>query len=332
VQRLYREGAGPLLVPGSDAVNAGTLGGAADWLLRFLVHPTPDLHLAFAGAANYIGDKMLAAVVDVATALGTTVDPFNSAWVEVPGHPDQTVALGTFLGTPEDVFLVPTGQIGRTPSFTGPVTGSPVASDLLARGCWALSLLTEVRPAGHRALRQGPLGRFVAEDPDLGCLEADVTADELLDLASQAAVKELQRVRETFEGALLPKLSARPGPWTVGPIFAGSGLVSGADGDLAAAGLLLEVKTALGRKRDDGDYACVLDKLDLFQVLGYALLDFEEWYSLDQVALFNARYARFVAWTLEELVQEISAGALDLSTAKVEFEVTLKSTVPDVMR
>lgn len=49
LQRSFRERAGYLVVPGS-AANAGTIGGATDWLLRFLVTPTPDVHLAFAGA------------------------------------------------------------------------------------------------------------------------------------------------------------------------------------------------------------------------------------------------------------------------------------------
>ena len=41
-QAAYRAGIGPLLVPGvpREAADAGTIGTAADWMLRFLVHPT----------------------------------------------------------------------------------------------------------------------------------------------------------------------------------------------------------------------------------------------------------------------------------------------------
>jgi len=50
VQRRYRENARPLAVPGNDA-NPGTVGTAADWLLRFLVYPQPDVRLALSGAS-----------------------------------------------------------------------------------------------------------------------------------------------------------------------------------------------------------------------------------------------------------------------------------------
>lgn len=51
VQRNYRAAPPRLTVhpaaPG--AANPGTIGTAADWLLRFLMHPQPDLHLPLAG-------------------------------------------------------------------------------------------------------------------------------------------------------------------------------------------------------------------------------------------------------------------------------------------
>jgi hypothetical protein len=45
VQRRFRQGAPPLAVPSvpSAEVNPGTLGGAADWLLRFMVCPDPSV-------------------------------------------------------------------------------------------------------------------------------------------------------------------------------------------------------------------------------------------------------------------------------------------------
>ena len=52
VQRRYRTAAPGLVVPGvpRDAANPGTVGTAADWLLRFLLHPRPSLQLASLGA------------------------------------------------------------------------------------------------------------------------------------------------------------------------------------------------------------------------------------------------------------------------------------------
>src|ERR1017187_969621 len=47
-QAIYRTAAGPLLIPGvpREAADAGTIGTAADWLLRFLVHMNPSVRLA----------------------------------------------------------------------------------------------------------------------------------------------------------------------------------------------------------------------------------------------------------------------------------------------
>ncbi len=51
VQRRYRESVPELAVP-SGGARPGTVAGAADWLLRFLVHPAPDLDLVMAGARS----------------------------------------------------------------------------------------------------------------------------------------------------------------------------------------------------------------------------------------------------------------------------------------
>ena len=68
-QAAYRADIGPLLIPGvpREAADAGTIGTAADWLLRFLVHPNPSLGLAAQGASLC---GMLAALQDLAFMLG----------------------------------------------------------------------------------------------------------------------------------------------------------------------------------------------------------------------------------------------------------------------
>ena len=51
IQARYGGGAGPLVVPAMPAAeaNADAIGTAGDWLMRFMVHPTPSLRLAAAG-------------------------------------------------------------------------------------------------------------------------------------------------------------------------------------------------------------------------------------------------------------------------------------------
>src|SRR5712691_897169 len=69
VQAAYRMAAGPVLVPGvpRDTAGAGTIGTAADWMMRFVVHPAPSLGLAAQGAALC---GMLPALKELAFTLG----------------------------------------------------------------------------------------------------------------------------------------------------------------------------------------------------------------------------------------------------------------------
>jgi hypothetical protein len=69
VQAAYRRAAGPVLVPGvpREMADPGTIGTAADWLMRFLVHPVPSLRVAARGAALC---GMLPALEELAVMLG----------------------------------------------------------------------------------------------------------------------------------------------------------------------------------------------------------------------------------------------------------------------
>lgn len=114
VQRRYRLGAPALAIPRNDA-NPGTVGTAADWLLRFLVYPKPDLDMALTGSAliPHRSPALAQGVIELCQALG--------------------IGDGTRIP-----------QVAQGPlTFAGPVAGSAIDADLLARGCWALALLTE---------------------------------------------------------------------------------------------------------------------------------------------------------------------------------------------
>jgi hypothetical protein len=129
VQRRYREGASALVVPAADrgSANPGTIGTAADWMLRFLVSPRPDLDVAVAGTAlaYQAGLDLRATFGDIARSLGLTL----------PRQP------------------TPHGE-----TFAGPLAGSAAPPEILARTAWALALLTEVYRAGTGVLAAGPLG------------------------------------------------------------------------------------------------------------------------------------------------------------------------------
>jgi hypothetical protein len=154
VRRRFREGAPPLAVPSvpSAEANPGTLGGAADWLLRFMVCSDPSVDLAVAGAAH-LSPEMMMGVAELATLLGVT---------RLPG----TLSMG---GSPVS---------GAVHTFTGPVAGTSLNEELLARGCWALALATEAFRSAQAAA-MGPLAQFHGRP---------VTADALLALAPAAGL------------------------------------------------------------------------------------------------------------------------------------------------
>jgi hypothetical protein len=279
VQRRYREDAPDLVVPPvpRDVVNPGTLGSAADWLLRFMLHPAPSLELAITGAGFFRERSgMVAALAEIAGSLGMSGNAATQA-------------------------------AGR--GFPGPVAGNASDSESLARACWVLSLLTEVFRVGQVAAASGPLSPF---------LERPASAAELLGLAPPVALDQLAAFRHVYETALIPVLALRPGRWHLGPTFAGSRLVR-ADADLIAAGLLIDLKTAAARPS--------LGIKEAFQLVGYALLDFDDDYQLDVVGVFSARYAYLATWDLRELLDRLAGRSVALASTRDEFRQLLLASM-----
>jgi hypothetical protein len=279
VQRRYREDAPGLVVPAADRqeVNPGTLGAAADWLLRFMLHPAPSLELAITGAAFFeVRSGMMAALAEIAGSLGMS-------------------------------SVTATEMIGS--GFEGPVSGNDADPQSLARACWALSLLTEVFRAGPMAAASGPLSQFLGHR---------ASAAELLALAPPAALDQLAAFRHVYETTLIPQLAGRPGRWYLGPTFTGSQLVK-ADADLIAAGLLIDLKTAAAKPS--------LGVKEAFQVIGYALLDFDDAYQLTDVGIFSARYAYLASWDLQALLDQLAGHAVSLAGTRDEFRRLLLASV-----
>lgn len=277
MQRRYREAAPALVVPGSalSEANPGTVGTAADWLLRFLLHPAPHLDLAIAGAARCSG-------VGIQIPRRALDEILNPLGLRVPLRPSETAC-----------------------SFTGPRPGTTVEPDMLNRVCWMLALLTEAFRGGPAVAALGPLRRFRGRA---------ATAAELLGIAPEAALSQLTQFRQIYDATLLPALVRRRGRWVIGPTFAGSELMH-ADADLVAAGLLLELKTSAKRPS--------LGVVDLFQVIGYTLLDFDDEFNIDTVGIFNARYGYLAMWSLGLLLDELAGYPVSLAAARAQFRELL---------
>jgi len=287
VQRNYRADPPGMAVhpAAAGAANPGTTGTAADWLLRFLLHPRPDLHLPLAGVveAARAGISTLAAFSQIADSLGFP----------------QAVLAG-------DLRALPGTGPGRPGArYTGPVPGSTAGPGGLARACWALALLTEAFRGGPAVAAAGPLGQYRGRP---------VSAGDLLALTPPAAITQLAGFRHVYETTLIPQLAARPGLWALGPAFAGSELMN-ADADLIAGGLLIDLKTSAGKPS--------LPLADLYQVIGYALLDFDDEYRIDSVGIFSARYARLTRWPLDSLLRELAGHEISLTRTRRSFRQLL---------
>ncbi|WP_157182813.1 hypothetical protein [Sciscionella marina] len=287
VFQAYKNSVGPIRVPASAEPaggGSGAIGGSFDYLVRFLVDPHPDIELPAAGARRF-GGRMPTAVAELAARVGAQPPPLGES----------------------------TSDTAAT-RFDGPCVPEPRDTELLARSCWALSLLTEL----YRGVppERSPLA--VAVNPHT------VDAEALLALASAAALDQLAALREQAETILLPALASKRGPWAVGPVFSGSALMN-ADADLIAAGTLVEIKTLLGSKRQDGTRYATLDAQVLFQMLGYVLLDFDDEFGIHELKLFNARYGHLATWPIQELLDILAGRPIELASLRAEFKQFLRT-------
>jgi hypothetical protein len=87
-----------------------------------------------------------------------------------------------------------------------------------------------------------------------------------------------------------------------------------ADADVIASGLLLDLKT---------DSKLSLGVTTMFQVLGYALLDFDDTYQLSEMGTFSARYAYLAIWDIGTLLDELAGRHVSLPAVRQEFRQLL---------
>ncbi len=175
----------------------------------------------------------------------------------------------------------------------------------LAELCFALALYEQFfRSGGHSdddpLYRLGPLA-------DLGVVVSLAPASALEDLMALA-----NRLVAT-QGTLLVS-SATPNP-----SFAGSPFLGGADADLIAGGRLLDVKTTV---------SSTIERLELWQLLGYALCDFDDAFCIEEVGLYYSRHGVQVAWPVDELLSLMSGQATRASQVRSVFESLLRALLP----
>jgi len=286
----------PTLRPATDLRVPGTVGTAFDYRLRYALAQTPFEDLVAATGLR---------LLDTSRKLTRTNRAAPDVFLDLYGSPPPEAAGIVGLITDFQAGLA------TTLSELAPV-GRELADDqeqLLCRYCYVLGLLEELYRAGLKI--RSPLLT----------LSSRATLADLLALPPEVWVDDL-RALSRASTPNLPELAREP--LVLNPIFAGSSEIGGADADLISAGCLIDIKTTVDPK-------FTRTRL-LYQLLGYVLLDYDDAFAIDSVAVYLSRQALLIRWPLEPLLTTLRDGE-DVSLAELRgsFRATVaaaKAAVP----
>lgn len=172
----------------------------------------------------------------------------------------------------------------------------PTPADLV-RPCFALALYEQLWRTRYRP--HWPL-------PALGPM---ATLDQVLDLCPPAAATDLLDLTNLLRRSA-PQLLADPDA-ILNPTFAGSTTVGGADADLITSDTLIDLKVA--------QHAQQRWPVDLRQLVGYLLLDWEDRHRIARVGLYYARQGVLLTWPAGDLLNVLAGRPTDLAGLRGGF-------------
>ncbi len=132
----------------------------------------------------------------------------------------------------------------------------------------------------------------------------------ILEVAEPEEVNEVMRLmavaRTSFDWE-------HAGNVVIGPIFAGSRYVGGADADLILSGLLLDIKTTEEPRKDFPN--------TIRQLIGYALLDWDDEYGINGAGVYFSRQGKTVSWAMDDLIRRTATGTeVSLGEMRIKFK------------
>jgi hypothetical protein len=287
----------PLLVERERTVEAATIGTAFDYRARFdLGGFGPESSVA-RGGLTY-----LQTVLNGDAALGL---------LSLPGHergwPSRDEHASHKYRVLQQGFERSIELLGGTPED-------------LDRAAILMAWCEQVFRAGTRAL-DGSLGERLVKMFDGAELAASIDSSWLRYLAAIRLAAEPQvdawRAQITAHRESRGADSYPPGAsnfqrpfYLPNPGFLGSSLVGGADGDWIIGDTLVDCKT---------DQAITTTGLreHLLQLIGYALLDLDDWYQIRKVAIWYPRFGLLKTWSLDTLLSASSDELLPRLRAEV---------------
>ena len=119
------------------------------------------------------------------------------------------------------------------------------------------------------------------------------TVDDLLNLAEPHWIDDL---RVLTQGMVNKFDLAAFGNVVLNPTFSGSSDVGGADADLILDGCLIEIKTTIRAS---------IEKMHVYQLLGYVLLEYYDDYKLENAGFYMARQCQLVTWPIKEILERL---------------------------
>jgi hypothetical protein len=183
----------------------------------------------------------------------------------------------------------------------------------LCRYCYLLGLFEQ-----YARTRSSPRLQILQISPD-------ASAEDMLGIAPPACIRD---IHELTEASREPLAALAREPIFVGPAFAGGADVGGGDGDLIAGTCLVDFKTL-----KDGR----LDKRMMQQLAAYLLLDYDDEYRLDEVALYLARQRRLLRLPRDEFITCMAASDTSLPLLRDQLPPYLgvrrkRDDVPNIPR
>ncbi|MGW8847975.1 hypothetical protein ACWGNE_09340 [Streptomyces xiamenensis] len=283
---------------------------AAQWPVS-LPTPPPGVRPAWGTLGAAIDHRLRYAftcqqVIDDAVREGVASAAAWCASMRRPDIADAILATGRDLES-ELRFLV---HQERPDDRGRPILLAAAAEDRLARLCVAMVWFEEVYRSG--VLYPGSAIVRLASELTLPALLAQVPDYMVDDLTAQVQLAE-GALRELRTGTGTNECCS-------GPVFAGSCAVGGADADLIAGRLLLDFKALKDPVR--------LPPAAAYQLAGYALLDFEDLYRLEQIGFYLTRSGQLITWGLGEFADLLGA-QIPVPELRAELSGHLADEDPD---
>jgi hypothetical protein len=139
------------------------------------------------------------------------------------------------------------------------------------------------------------------------------TVADILDQVDDDWAADVSRLARLVSSSLAAV--GQGGPTVLNPVFDGSPDVGGADGDLILGHCLVDAKARQSAAVDQGD---------LFQLLGYLLLDYSDEFAIREVAVYLARQGLTLRWSLADLAGRVIHDR-DLAAMRTEFRRFVQS-------